>query len=125
MHHSAQRWDDGGGGTKLASNQLLHETGIFGAAGVQRRIRSGQSQMRKAYDVTQWLLDYALVRRKRTTSRVLRRAEVHERFTAFERKCVVATDVRSTALDKAGQWCIRDVLVVFLESLGTANERSD
>ena len=32
------------------------------------------------------------------------------------RGAVVATDVRSTALDKAGQWCVRDVLVVFLES---------
>ena len=62
---------------KQAYSARLVSKDVFGLA---------STQMRKAYDDTQWLLDYALVRRKRTTSRVQRQAEVHERFTAFERK---------------------------------------
>ena len=69
---------------KQAYSAWLVSKDVFGLA---------STQMRKAYDVTQWLLDHAVVRRIRTTSRVQRRAEVHERFTVFERKCVVATGV--------------------------------
>ena len=83
------------------------------------------TQMRKAYDDTEWLLDHAVVRRKRTTSRVLRRAKVHERFT------VLNANVWSRQMFEVQPWTklVSGVFVTcwwcFLRVLGMANERSD